>query len=168
MTMMTAYSAALVISCFFMAWGAVLLTRPLLGMLRTSSDEKYSNAVIVAWIALGFLQVVGMPFAWWCLCVVVSIVSVLGNKPAFSAFGWVMLIAAGLGSAGLVLALGAPDYLVTEACIVVAASLAGFVVSKGRRGLLCERAAAIPLAMCLGYVAYSAALTTIMASVGNI
>ena len=133
-------------------------------MKSPNEEDKYSNAVIIAWIALGFLQVVGMPFAWWIACVIISIISLLARKPAISSYGWLMLIAAGIGCVVLVIGLEAPSYLITESCIVIAASFAGLVVSSGRRGLLCERAAAIPLAMCLAYVAYSAALPTIMAS----
>lgn len=162
MGVMVIYSAALVISCFFMAWGAVVLTRPFMGILRAGATHDYSNAVVIVWVALGFLQVVGMPFAWWCACLAMSIVSLLAHKPPVSSHGWLMLIAASVGCMILVVGLHAPNYLLTEALLVAAASAAGYVLSLGRRGVSCERAVAIPLAMVLGYVAYSASFPTLM------
>ena len=163
---MIIYSAALIISCFFMAWGATLLTRLLMGMLRTDSDRHYSNAVVIAWVGLGFLQVVGMPFAWWVLSIVVSVVCLLAAPRESRATGWVLLFIAALGCAGLALGLGAPDYLITESLIVAAASLAGVVLARTRRGLPAPRAATLPLAMALAYVAYSATLPTIKELLG--
>lgn len=160
---MILYSAALIISCFFMAWGAALLTRPLMSMLRNDEEEDvaYANGVVIAWVAFGFLQVVGMPFAWWCLCIAVSVLLLLRRPAPFGRASWWLLLLASLGAAGAVYALDAPKHLITEALIIAAASFAGLRVSRGRRGLSCEKSAIFPLVMALGYVAYSAALPTL-------
>jgi hypothetical protein len=162
MDIMLAYSAALIFSCFLMACGALLLTRPLLGMLVGGDAGKHRHGVVVAWVALGFLQVVNIGFAWWVCAVAVSIIVLL--VPAWQksvTHGWLWLMALSLLTMMLVFGLAAPGYLIADTLIIMAASLAGALVARGRRGLPCSYSAAIPLAMCLGYVAYSALIRTI-------
>lgn len=149
---MIVYSFTVIVSCFLLSVMVLKLSRPMMQLLR--NDAPRSPAVLATWVALGFLQVVGMPFAPWCVALALSIFGLV--SPRIFHQGWIALLLASLALAVGVLAMGRPSYLACEAGIIAAACLAALLAGSKKHPILMDAASALSLAFALLIVAYGA------------
>jgi len=154
---MAMYSLAIIVSSFVLSWLLLAMLRPMVKLLYAAEDgTPLPIGIVAVWVALGFLQVVGMPFAPWCAALACSLLVNRFTRDAFPGEGW-WLIALLAGSASAVAALlGLPIYLMTEPAIIAAAALACALSHSRRRVVKLDMGSVLALAICLAVVAYSA------------